>query len=312
MQNPWSTLVLIAVTACSHSGPFEQEATGTSIPFQSGPPARITANPGDDGDISFTPGGELLYSVSRMCLGFIPVREARAREWRCPPPEAGVSDAYRYGIVSPGGRIALLLRRQREFESGPFYQAILVARLDDFRDSAEVTPVPFVSGVDGELHREITQITWLRGDTLAILADGAVYLTDPDDRSHPRVHIRLPLPGFVTGIQSRGGRLLYLHLNGDSRVLAWSLETGTLSQVHDFSIAIGAFASGGHHLVAMTGVNLVRVDLSSRRSTVIPTMGLDVAELAISPDGADIIASGVIPAGPPPSNTGTDLYRLQP
>lgn len=302
MRPSWLCLIFLA--GC-HTEPFQLPDNGTSTPFDPGPPPRLTMNRGDDEEISFTPDGELLYTVSRTCFAFVPAGKVRAREWRCPPEEVGISDGYRFGAVSPGERIAFQLTRFRSFSAGPFYQAILVARLDDLRDSSEVTPVPFVTPVDGVLHQEIRRLAWLRGDTLAILADDAVYLTDPDNPSRPRSYVRLPLPGQVSSIQSRGGALLYLHLRGDSRVLAWDLRTSSLVQVHDFGVSVLAFAVGASSLAAHLGGVVERVELGANRRDSFPSYGLTIGEMAMAPDGSDIVVSARNP-GPT-----SDLYRLK-
>jgi hypothetical protein len=310
MRLSWASLVLLGLLACGHTDPFEQQETGTDVPFEPGPPARLTANLGPDAEISFLPdGSELLYTLNDRCLGFLPAHMARARDWRCGPLQEGVLNGYRFATVSPDNRIALQLRRQREFESGPFYQAIITARLDDLADTNEVTPVPFVSAVDGRLHRELQQLAWLRGDTIAILTDSMVYLTDPADTVFPRRFVPLPLPGKVASIQSgREGSVLYLRMYFDNRVQVWDLGTGSLSVIHDFrSTPISAVAVGRRHLVAAIPGAVLRVHLSQLRVDTIAAAGLNITELAIAPDGSDIIASALGNASP-----STDLYRLDP
>ena len=305
--------VLFALLACGHSEPFPPQDHSTNDPFQPGPPDRLTANNGPDEEIGFTPDGrELIYVLNRSCLGFIPAHQARAREWRCAPPEPGIADRYRLPALNTGGKLAFMLTRQREFEAGPFYQAVLVARLTDLRDSNEVTPVPFRSVVDDILHREISQLAWVRGDSLAIVADGIVYLTDPGNHSQPRAYERLALPGFASNVQpGRGGRVLYLRVQGETRVIEFDLDTRSVGTFYDFgNTPAGVVAVGPRYLGAAIPGAVLRIDLRSGSIDTLPAAGLDVRELALTPDGRDVIAAALQP-GPPPLPGTTDLYRLR-
>lgn len=313
MPRLWFLPAMLVALACGHSEPFPPLDHSTDDPFQPGPPDRLTANSGDDGEISFTPDGkELVYVINQSCIGFLPARQARARDWRCAPPEEGIIDRYRFPIVSPSGRLAWQLSRKREFEVGFFYQAVLVAPLGDLRDSAEVTPVPFRSLVDDSLHRTISQLVWVRGDSLVIVADGFLYLTDPANRSQPRAYERLVLPGSAFSVQAgKGGRVLYLRIRGESRVIEFDLPSRSVTTLHDFgSSAIGPVAVGRRHLVGALPGMLLKVDLATGRTDTFPSFSLEFNEVAVTPDGSDIIASG-LDGGVFPRPFSTDLYRLR-
>jgi hypothetical protein len=304
---------LLVLLACGHSEPFLPLDHSTDEPFQPGPPDRLTANTGSDEEITFTPDGrELMYVLNRSCLGFIPAHQARAREWRCAPPEPGIADRYRFPALSSAGRLAFMVSRQREFEVGPFYQAVLVAPLSDLRDSAEVTPVPFRSVVDDVLHREISRLVWVRGDSLVIVADSIVYLTDPRNRSQPRVYERLALPGPAYSVQpGRGGRVLYLRVRGESRVIEFDLATRTVGTFYDFgSTPAGVVAVGPRSMVTTIPGAVLRLNLGTGAIDTFPAAGLQIRELAMTPNGSDIIAAALQPPPPPQQGT-TDLYRLR-
>jgi hypothetical protein len=307
--------VLVGAAAC-HTEPFPPLSTGTDQPFDPGPPVRLTANQGNDEEISFTPdGGELVYSLDQACVAFLPAHQARDSVWICAPQVQGVSDYYGHPAVSASRRLAFLLTRQRDQEPSPFYKAVMVGLLADLRDTSEVIPVPFVTTVDGILHLTITRLAWLRGDTLAILADSAVYLTDPASTVRPRVFLRLPLPGAVYAMQpGPGGSILYLRLAGDTRVLAWDMATAGLSTFHDFGAdSAGQVAVGDRYLAAAIPGAVVRINLVNGRTDTILTFNLVIAELAMRRDGSDIIATAVDTSGlPPPQPRTTDLFRLNP
>lgn len=312
----FSLLAALSAVAC-HTEPFPPFDTGTDQPFDPGPPARLTANLGNDQEISFTPdGGELVYSLDQACVAFLPALQARDSVWLCAPEVQGESDSYGHPAVSAGRRMAFLLTRQLAQTPSPFYKAVMVGPLADLGDTSEVIPVPFVTTVDGVLHLGITRLAWLRGDTLAILADGAVYLTDPASTTRPRVFVRLPLPGPVYAMQpGPGGSVLYLRLAGDTRVLAWELATAGISTFRDFAAADSAsqVAVGDQYIAAAIPGAVLRINLVNGRTDTIPTFNLVILELAMRRDGSDLIASAVDTAGlPPPGGRTTDLYRLTP
>ena len=298
---------VLFVVAC-HTEPFPPINAGTDQPFDPGPPVRLTANTGTDEEISFSPDGrDLLYTMSQVCVAFLPAHKARDSQVLCPPPMQS-SGGYSHPALSGTHRLAFQLSQGN-------YKTVMVAPLADLRDTTEVVPVPFVTTVDGILHLTITRLAWLRGDTLAILADSAVYLTDPAG-SRPRVLVRLPLPGAVYAMQpGPGGSVLYLRLAGDTRVLAWDKATGGLTTFHDFGAAdrSGQVAVGASYLAAAIPGAMLRINLVNGRTDTVPTFNLVIAELALTPDGSDIIASAVDTSGlPPPQPRTTDLFRLNP
>lgn len=300
-------LLTLVSTACAHSEPFPPGDFGTDRPFDPGPPARITANTGSDGEISFTPDGKsLVYGLSRICIGFLPAHEARDSAWLCPDTAQHLADHYSYATLSPTGQLAFVLSQQR-------YKTIVVAPLADVRDTSDVIPVPFVTTVDGIMHMEITRLSWLRGDTLAILTDGQVYLTDVASRVRPRVFFPLPLPDSAYSMEpDPDGGVLYLRVTGDPRVLAWNLTTGGLSTFYDLgTIGDGLASVGTRHLAVVTPGALLRINLEDGRTDTIPTFNLVIGELAMLPDGSDIIVSAV-DTTPPAPVVSTDLYRLSP
>ena len=301
-----STLLtaLLVTLACSHSEPFPPLDFGTDQPFDPGPPPRLTANLGDDGAISFTPdGANLVYSLNKQCIAFLPAHQARASRWLCAPPIEFETNSYSHPAISARGRLAFVL--------GPLLnRTMVVAPLSDIRDTSEIVPVPFVTTADGIVHTDVTRLAWLRGDTLAILADSIVYLTDPASTARPRVFVPLPLPASAYSIQAgQGGSVLYLRVTGDARVLVWDLSTGGLSTLYDFGAdSAGQVAVGTRHLAAVTPGAVVRINLQDNSTINMPTYNLVIAELAMTPDGSDIIVSAMTSPGLPT----TDLFRLKP
>lgn len=303
---------LCCLAACSHSQPFSPPDTGSDIPLDPGPPARLTRNPAEDGQISFTPDGRfLIYSFAwgygygpARCLALLPVHRARDSRWLCPVKDPYVADGYSQPTVSAGGQVAFVLTRQHAYEQFPFYEGLLAAPLSDLRDTAEVTPIPFMTP-DGVRHQGITRAVWLNEDTLAIQADGALYLADLTVRPRHLTPVALPGPPLSIEAVPAGGRL-YLTLSGDSRVLVWS-PAGALTTLFDFGAAAPSLVQVGNRALAvLTDSGVALVDLADGRMTPVPTYGLEIGELAFAPDGSDLIASAVDTTVSPAS----DLYRL--
>lgn len=296
--------------ACSHTQPFTPADTGTDQPWDPGPPARLTVYAGQDGQMSFTPDGRFLLYTLRWapdfgCLALLPVHRARDISWICPvPPDSYTADGYSQPALSSGGRLAFVFARQIAYQSGLSYHALLVAPLVDLRDTAEVTYIPFMTP-DGARHVGIDRAAWLNEDTLAIQADSVLYLADLTVR--PRRFSRITLPGVVHSIEAvPGGGRLYLTLEGDSRVLVWDPEGG-LTTLFDFGAAVPAIVQvGDREIAALTDSGLAVVDLSDGRVTPVPTYGLQISELALAPDGSDLIAAAVDST----VSQFTNLYRL--
>lgn len=305
--------ILVAIAACSHTEPLRPGDYGTDVPFRPGPPIRLTANRGTDEEISFTPDGRnLVYTVNARCLALLGAHQGRDSTLLCPPPIPNELGYYSHGAISANNRLAVVLARIREVGS---LNDIVVTSLADLRGTTDVVPVPFATTVDGKFHLTITRLTWLRGDTLAILADSAIYLTDPAIPVVPRVFVPLSLPGQVYVMQpSADGSILYVRIVGDSRVLAWDMATRALLPLHDFVDTSAALvAVGTRHLAVAIPGGLVRINLANSRTDTVPTFNLVITELAMTPDGSDIIATATDTTGlPPPGGRITDLYRLNP
>ncbi|MEO8295483.1 MAG: hypothetical protein ABI613_08220 [Gemmatimonadota bacterium] len=300
-------LALFAQLGCSHSEPFPPGNFATDQPFIQGPPARLTAQTGDDDDLRLTPDGSFVYVVNHQCMAFLLPHQARDSRWICPPRFQFVTDGYGLPVLSQSRRLAFVLTRQFENAGYPFYKALLVAPFSDIRDTTEVIPIPFRSVVDDLFHLSVRRAAWLRSDTLAILTDGLVYLTDPADTTRPRPFVRLALSGVSSMESSRDGASLYFKLAGDSRIQALKMEGRTLSTVFDFGAdSVGLFTIGQEHLAAATAGELTRIHLGTGSSTRFATYGLEIRDLAMTADGSDIVVSAVDIAG----NGTSDLYRL--
>jgi WD40-like Beta Propeller Repeat len=305
-------LLAASVLACSHSEPFRPADQGTNQPFEPGPPARLTANRGNDGDIAFTADGKyLIYrkdiSGTQSCLALMRTGRARDSTWICPPREDFVADRYGIPALSSSGQLAFTLTRRLLNGSLPFYQGLLVAPLADLRDTLEIVPVPFTTP-DGLRHDTVTRAAWLRGDTLAILSDGLVYLTDAANPARPRDFLKLSFPASVLTLHGApNGSRLHLRIAGESRVLAWDLSTRAVSTIYDFgATGIGLVAAGTNRIAALTAGSVLLVDTRSGRTDSFPLYDLGISELAIPPDGSDIIVSAIRPGGP----VSSDLFRL--
>ncbi|MGE3526974.1 MAG: hypothetical protein AB7I33_13715, partial [Gemmatimonadales bacterium] len=266
----------------------------------------LTANGGPDDQVSFLPDGSaFIYHLrgwggANGCLGLMPVGRSRVSRVLCPQGPDAPGTAYSRPAVSPTGRLAFILSRQT-----PSYNALVTAPLADPRDTVPATLIPFTTLADHVTHFDVQDLAWLRGDTLAVLADGTVYLAAPGQLA--RDWMPVPLPGSAGGIGSNpDGSVLYAQIG--RTVAAWNPGSGMLPDVFTFdAVPIGLVQVGRHDLVAMTPGGLIRVDRSDGSISPIGTYGLVILETALAWDGSDLIVSAQDTAGP----ITTDLYRLR-
>jgi hypothetical protein len=253
---------LLLLVACGHSEPFANPDTGTDQPFDPGPPARLTANPGGDLQPAWTADGSgLLYSISDparqdrdVCLGVIPAGSDRQSEQWCDVPEGyRRSDAIYATGPGPDGRTAFLASATGLTNFNPEHTGIRVAPGPDPNDGTEALHLPYHRGTGlvnwaGRLH-------WVEGDRLAYLGQTfkvrqeCQFVCFPPETTVTSLGVELldlasgvpaALPGTVraTGLATivDGAVVLYT-LAGDSRIYRRNLASGEVTVAHDFGAA---------------------------------------------------------------------------
>jgi Tol biopolymer transport system component len=116
-------LLLLASLGCGHTEPFSTNPPATDVPFDMGPPARLTMNQGPDRGAAWLPDGSgILYSSQQLgrrdndvCLALIPATGGSQRQLTCDlsPTGADSPDAIESPAPTPDGRLAFVARASR-------------------------------------------------------------------------------------------------------------------------------------------------------------------------------------------------------
>jgi hypothetical protein len=259
----WTALGLFCLVAlapaCSHSEPFTNPQ-GSEEPFDPGPPARLTLNPGHDGQPSWLPDGSgILYSAQQVergdddvCLAELPPTGGRQRRLVCDiPGDRESTDAAQSAVAAPDGRIALMSAGNGNIggTSPAFLELALIPTLDGL-DAQRVRTLP-LTPAGGSLQDYAGHLRWLTPEALVYLGQGfrvkrdcppcaldtVLLSTDVTTLSLAPGAAATAVPGTsgatgVTPIQEVAA-ILYT-LPGDSRVYRRVLASGLVDVVHDF------------------------------------------------------------------------------
>ncbi len=286
----WPALGLLWVVAvsagCSHSEPFSNPQ-GSEEPFDPGPPARLTLNPGHDGHPSWLPDGSgILYSSQQLdrtdvdvCLTELPATGGRQRWLACDLAGDRTSrDAAQSAAVSPDGRLAVLRAGNGELGGqSPVFLGIALAPTLDVYQAQTVRTLPFAPA-GGASHDYAGHLRWLREDALVYV--GQLFRAQPacPDRECPLDTLVLgtevtllelsgsavngsAVPGttHATGVAPilDGAAILYT-LRADTRIYRRALSSGEVAVVHDFGAAGVArdVHAAGNRVAAVVGGRL--------------------------------------------------------
>jgi hypothetical protein len=286
----WSALGLlwlsVAGAGCSHSEPFSNPQGGEE-PFDPGPPARLTLNPGHDGNPSWLPDGSgILYSSQQLdrddadvCLTELPASGGHQRWLACDVAGDRTSrDAAQSAAASPDGRLALLSAGNGDLGGpSPVFLAIALAPTLDAFQAQTVRTLPFTPA-GGETQDYVGHLRWLREDALVYV--GQRFRAQPacPDRGCPVDTLLLgtnvtvleisgsasagaAVPGTTqaTGVAPilEGAAILYT-LRADTRIYRRDLTSGEVGVVHDFGAAGIArdVHAAGNRVAAVVGGRL--------------------------------------------------------
>jgi hypothetical protein len=251
--------------ACSHSEPFSNPQ-GTEEPFDPGPPARLTLNPGHDGYPSWLADGSgILYSPQQLergdadvCLAELPPTGGSQRWLTCDVPGDRTStDAAQSAVASPDGRLALLSAGNGGLGSpSPVFLGIALAQTLDAADAQTVRTLPFTP-TGGATQDYAGHLRWLTEDTLVYVGQLFRALPACPDRGCPLDTLLvgtdvtlLDVSGstttgsavaeteMATGVTPilDGAAILYT-LPSDPRIYRRVLASGEVAVVHDFGAA---------------------------------------------------------------------------
>jgi hypothetical protein len=280
---PRAWLLLLSLLGCGHTEPFSPTPTNTEQPFDVGPPARLTLNPGPDRGAAWLPDGSgILYSAQQLerrdndvCLALIPPGGGSQRQLSCDlaPTGADTTEAIEAPAPAADGRLAFVTLGSPINAITPRSMAISISAHLDPPAPAQLQPLPYTLP-SGTLHSGASQLRWLSPDVLLYLGERVDYHHSCDTCSEwdtiatgiDVVALDLREPGStpqpIPGTENASGVSvgasadeIYYTLNGDARVYRRTLSTGTVAVVHDFGTAGMArdVHVVGSHLAAVVG-----------------------------------------------------------
>ena len=324
-------------------------------PFGSAVPLRLTYNPGEDlGPVWLPDGSGFWYTEERLdrddkdrCLALIPAGGGTiAREIcdRAPAADDSV-DAYSAAGLAPNGGL-VYVRGTAPFTAGwpvtPHDQQLVVGTLVDPLTVRVLLPsIPYL-GPGGRVHQGVAQVRWLNDTSLIYVGQQVQYpavcmscvLRDTlasgleivrlDFGSATTVLHKLPGTDQASSVTVAGGDTLLFTINGDTRILRFTLADSAITVVHDFgagNIARDVQAGGGRLLAVVggkvsftpdsvtggvqrdSGGTLMLVDPASGNETLLG-FGVLFRHPALSPDGRRIVAEAYV-------GRSTDLWQLE-
>jgi hypothetical protein len=275
-------LCLVAFApACSHTDPFTNPSTGEE-PFDPGPPARLTLNPGQDWSPSWLADGSgILYSAQQVerddddvCLAELPPTGGQQRWLVCDiPGDSNSTDAAQSAAASADGRVAFLSASNGSIGgSSPAFLDIVVIPTLDSRNPQRVRALPFTpAGGTGQDYAG--HLRWLTADALVYVGQRFVTRSPCFDCPLDTLQVSTDVttltlgeatvsatavPGteLATGVApaSDGSAILYT-LPDDSRIYQRILASGAVTVVHDFGAAGVArdIHAAGNRVAAIVG-----------------------------------------------------------
>lgn len=281
----WTAIAILLVAglsaACSHTEPFTN-SQGTDEPFDPGPPARLTLNPGHDGNPSWLADGSgILYSAQQLtrrdtdvCLSELPPTGGSQRRLICDIPDGKLmTDAAQSPAAAADGRVALLSAGNGSLGgSNPAFLSIVVAPTLDASNLQTVRTLP-LTPVGGVPQDYAGALRWLTPDKLVYLGqrfsvysacigcvlDTLVHGTEVtvlDVNGSPARAVAIAGTAQATGVAPvQDGAAIVFTLPNDTRIYRRALSSGAVTVIHDFgpgSIVRDVHA-GGNRMVAVVG-----------------------------------------------------------
>jgi hypothetical protein len=250
------------LTACNHTEPFTHQP-GTDVPFDPGPPARLTLNTAHDGHGTWLGDGSgILYSAQQLdrvdtdvCLAQLPPTGGSQRRLVCDiPGDTNSTDAAQIPAVAPDGRLALLSAGNATIGgTSPSLLTLALAFTLDASNLQTVRSLPLVP--EGGVEQDYAgYLRWLNETRLVyvgqrfravrLCADGNCA---PDTLLYGTEVTLLDLAGRAVAIDGTaeatgvapvdGGQAILYTLTNDTRLYRRSLADGTTTVIHDFGPA---------------------------------------------------------------------------
>jgi len=274
----------VLLAACEHGASFGPGRYGPDGPFNPGPVARLTFNPGVDAAAAWLPAdGGILYTAERVdradddrCFAMMPPAGGGIFRYVCRSTTADDSiDVFGESAVAADGRIAYVRSSAHCFPGRPLapdHQALVVAPLEDPNRVRVLETIAYLAP-SGHTHQGVSHIRWLSSTRLVYLGESVTFprLCQFCVRDTVRTGIEIvtldlagatPVLAVVPTTDSASSvavgatsDTIYFTRNGDSRVYCHAFSTGRTDTVYDFAAAgiarDVAFANG--RVIAVVG-----------------------------------------------------------
>lgn len=348
-------LVCLAL-ACTHDQPMSVGIYAPGGPFGSVVPLRLTYNPGEDlGPVWLPDGSGFIYTMERLdrddkdrCLVLMPAGGGSIEREICDriPAADDSVDAYGTAAIAPNGRLAYV-RGTASFAAGwpvtTHDQQLVVGTLADPVTVRVLLPsIPYPSP-SGRVHQGVAQVRSLNDTSLVYvgqqvsypavcmgcvlrdtLASGLEIIRLDFGSTTAALHV-LPGTNQASSVAVAGRDTLLFTINGDTRILRYTLADSAITVVHVFGggIARDVQAGGGRLLAVVGGLvsftpdsitggvqrdsggTIVLVDPSNGNETPLAAGSL-FRHPALSPDGKRIVAESYVGG-----SRSTDLWLLE-
>ncbi len=284
----WTAFAMLCLalnaSACNHTEPFTHQ-TGSEVPFDPGPPARLTFNSANDANAAWLADGSgILYSAQQLdradtdvCLAELPPGGGSQRRLVCDiPGDTNSTDAAQAPAASLEGRLALLSAgNATRGGTSPSLLTLRVAPTLDASSLQTVRSLPFTP--EGGVAQDYAgYLRWLTDSRLVYVGqrfravrlcptgqcppDTLLYGTEVtllDIATSPARGIAISGTAEATGVApvADGSAVLYT-LTNDTRLYRRELSSGATSVIHDFGpagIVRDVHAAGGRVAVIVGG-----------------------------------------------------------
>jgi hypothetical protein len=270
--------------ACSHTEPFTNPQ-GTDVPFDPGPPVRLTLNPAHDGNPSWLPDGSgILYSAQQLdradtdvCLAELPPTGGSQRRLICDiPGDKDETDAAQVPAAAAEGGLALLSAGNGAIGgTSPVFLSIALASTLDASSLQTVRTLPLTP--EGGVPQDyVGYLRWLTPSRLVYVGqqfrairlcpggqcppDTLLYGTEVtvlDLASSPARAVAIAGTAQATGVaQAADGAAVLFTLPNDSRLYRRTLSSGAVTVIHEFGpggIVRDVHAAGNRIAVVVGG-----------------------------------------------------------
>ncbi|MGH7580140.1 MAG: hypothetical protein ACREM9_08210 [Gemmatimonadales bacterium] len=269
--------------ACSHSEPFTNPQ-GTDLPFDLGPPARLTLNSAHDGNPSWLGDGSgILYSSQQLnrpdvdvCLAELPPTGGSQRRLVCDiPGDKTVTDAAQSPAAAADGSVALLSAGNGDIGgTSPVFLSLAVTPTLDAANLQTVRTLPLTP--EGGVQQDYAgALRWLTSNRLVYVGqhfrafrncpDGncpldtlplGTEVTVLDIGGSPARAVAIAGTTQATGVAPvQDGAAILFTLANDTRLYRRTLTSGAVAVIHDFGPTgvVRDVHAGGSRIAVVVG-----------------------------------------------------------